>query len=160
MLLLVFSRKDFITTIFVKTFHTPLLSNIVAIIIATGQYKCHYIFFSTPSTLENIQYYTNEVCRQMGFPRNETQYEALVRMQQGKLRSQASRKISMQPGFVEMESVDGMDGWMVPRCPLSCYLAGLWVVQCSMYIYSILRSIQFCEKEKLKPKPIGFCQFS
>lgn len=49
----------------------------------------------------------------MGFPRNETQYEALVRMQQGKLRSQASRKISMQPGFVEMESVDGMDGW----CP-------------------------------------------
>lgn len=111
-MLLVFSRKNFIATIFVKTFHTPLLSNIVAIIIATGQYKCHYIFFSTPSTLENIQY-TNEVCRQMGFPRNETQYEALVRMQQGKLRSQASRKISMQPGFVEMESVDGMDGW----CP-------------------------------------------
>ena len=68
----------------------------------------------------------------MGFPRNETQYEALVRMQQGKLRSQASRKISMQPGFVEMESVDGMDR-MVPRCPLSCYLAGLWVGLCSVY---------------------------
>ena len=71
----------------------------------------------------------------MGFPRNETQYEALVRMQQGKLRSQASRKISMQPGFVEMESVDGMDGWMVPRCPLSCYLAGL----CWLY-YIVLTS--------------------
>ena len=156
-MLLVFLRKNFITTIFVKTFHTPLLSNIVAIIIATGQYKCHYIFFFNP--VDFREYIVYEVCRQMGFPRNETQYEDLVRMQQGKLRSQASRKISMQPGFVEMESVDGMDR-MVPRCPLSCYLAGLWVVQCSMYIYSILSSIQFCEKEKLKPKPIGFWQFS
>ena len=35
-MLLVFLRKNFITTIFVETFHTPLLSNIVAIIIATG----------------------------------------------------------------------------------------------------------------------------
>ena len=134
MLLLVFSRKNFITTIFVKTFHTPLLSNIVAIIIATGQYKCHYIFFSTPSTLENIQYYTNEVCRQMGFPRNETQYEALVRMQRGKLRSQASRKISMQPGFVEMESVDGME----PRCP-SALLLFSWTLGVLHSIHSIVR---------------------
>ena len=68
-------------------------------------------FFFQPRQLQYSIVY--EVCRQMGFPRNETQYEALVRMQQGKLRSQASRKISMQPGFVEMESVDGMDGW----CP-------------------------------------------
>ena len=87
----------------------------------------------------------------MGFPRNETQYEALVRMQRGKLRSQASRKISMQPGFVEMESVDGME----PRCP-SALLLFSWTLGYVVYIYSILSSIQFCEKEKLKPKPIGF----
>ena len=87
----------------------------------------------------------------MGFPRNETQYEALVRMQRGKLRSQASRKISMQPGFVEMESVDGMDG-----APMSALLLFSWTLGYVVYIYSILSSIQFCEKEKLKPKPIGF----
>ena len=97
---------------FVKTVHTPLLSNIVAIIIATGQYKCHYIFFSTPSTLENIQY--TKCAGRWGS--HETKHNTRLQSEcnEGSFVPKQAEKFQCNPVSLKWKvQMEWMDGW----CP-------------------------------------------
>lgn len=137
MLLLVFSRKNFITTIFVKTFHTSLLSNIVAIITATGQYKCHYIFFSTPSTLENIQY--TKCAGRWGS--HETKHNTRLQSEcnKGSFVPKQAEKFQCNPVSLKWKvQMEWMDGWCPDVRSLAIQLdSGLCSVQCTYTQYLV-----------------------
>ena len=133
-MLLVFSRKNFITTIFVKTFHTPLLSNFVAIIIATGQYKCHYIFFSTPSTLENIQY--TKCAGRWGS--HETKHNTRLQSEcnKGSFVPKQAEKFQCNPVSLKWKV---QMGWM-DGAPMSALLLFSWTLGCVVFNVHILNT--------------------
>ena len=132
-MLLVFLRKNFITTIFVKTFHTPLLSNIVAIIIATGQYKCHYIFFSTPSS-STLEY---EVCR---WGSHETKHNTRLQSEcnKGSFVPKQAEKFQCNPVSLKWKVQMGWIGWCPDVRSLAIQLdSGLCSVQCTYTQYLV-----------------------
>ena len=153
MLLLVFSRKNFITTIFVKTFHTPLLSNIVAIIIATGQYKCHYIFFSTPSTLENIQY--TKCAGRWGS--HETKHNTRLQSEcnKGSFVPKQAEKFQCNPVSLKWKVQMGWIGWCPDVRSLAIQLdSGLCSVQCTYTQY--LGRFNSVKKKNSNPSQLVF----